>query len=179
MQMETQAPAAPARAPQRGRGKTRLLAPALLLLLLTAGALFWYVDREPKMEPNAVVGMMPGKTQEQIEEELNRQVGEKMIAFSINSAPVFASGAAEGDILFENPGSNNKLTKLEIYRDGTEELVYSTGLLQPGSYVPQDKLDKQLAPGSYACTAYIYAYKQESEEYIGKVAAGITITVQG
>ena len=66
---------------------------------------------------------------------------------------------------------------LELYRDDTNELIYKTGLLDPGSYVPEAKLDKFLEKGNYDCTAYIYAYKLDTEEYLGKVAAGVTVHV--
>lgn len=134
-----------------------------------------YADR---LEPNAVVGMMPGKTEEQIREELDRQVADNIIAFAINSRPVFENGTAEGNLLFENPTSNGKLTRLELYRDDTGELLYSTGLLEPGSYVPAAKLELELPAGEYACTAYIYAYRLADESYVGKVSAGLELTVQ-
>lgn len=151
----------------------------LVVIAFIGGALAWQTARpQNRMEPNAVVGAMPGKTDEQIQEELNRKVEEKMIAFSINSHPVYPDGRTAGNILFENPSSNNKLTKMELYRDDTGEKIYETGLLRPGSYVPEAKLDQNLPVGDYTCTAYIYAYRLEDESYIGKVAAGITITVQ-
>lgn len=155
----------------------------LVILVAVAGALGWYLyqnlSQDDVMEPNAVVGSMPGKTQAQIEEELTRQVSEKEVAFSINSAPVFETGADAGNILFENPKNNNKLTRVEITLDETGELLYKSGLLEPGSYVPESKLKKDLEPGEYTCTATVYAYRQDDNAFIGKVAAGITIVVKG
>ena len=152
----------------------------VLVLALAGGLLWWFIGRpafNDQLEPNAVVGTMPGKTDEQIEEELNRKVDEKTIAFVLNSEPVYADGRAKGTIMFENPASNGKRTRLELYRDDTNELIYKTGLLDPGSYVPEAKLDKFLEKGNYDCTAYIYAYKLNTEEYLGKVAAGVTVHV--
>lgn len=156
----------------------------LLLLLLVGGGLFaWKMvsggEVDERMEPNAVVGNMPGKSQEQIEAELTRQISEKEIAFSINAAPVFETGDSKGNILFENPASNKKLTRVEIRIDDTEELIYKSGLLEPGSYIPSAQLLVELEPGSYTCTALIYAYRQEDDSYIGKVAAGLNISVKG
>ncbi|WP_343207846.1 hypothetical protein [Anaerolentibacter hominis] len=153
----------------------------LLLLAVTAGVV-WYLLRdkkqEDKMEANAVVGTMPGKSNEEIEAELNRQVSEKMIAFTINANPVYEDGKAKGNILFENPQSNDKYTKLEVFRDDTGDLIYETGLLEPGSYVPEAELEKPLKKGEYACTAYIHGYRISDNGYLGKVSAGIKITVQ-
>lgn len=164
---------------KKGRPKRKIWIFLLVIIAFIGGAFAWQTySPQNRMEPNAVVGAMPGKTDEQIQEELNRKVEEKMIAFSINSHPVYPDGKTAGNILFENPSSNNKLTKMELYRDDTGEKIYETGLLRPGSYVPEAKLDKNLEAGDYTCTAYIYAYRLGDETYIGKVAAGITITVQ-
>lgn len=155
----------------------------LVLLLLAAGVLGWFLyqnmSQEDVMEPNAVIGTMPGKTREQIEAELNQKVSEKEVAFSINASPVFETGDAAGNILFENPQSNGKRTRVEITLDDTGELIYKSGLLDPGSYVPEAKLLTDLEPGNYTCTATIYAYRIDDDSFIGKVAAGLTLVVQG
>lgn len=154
----------------------------LLAILIGVGCFVIWKLNEPaysdRLEPNAIIGSMPGKTQEQIEAELNRKVEESEVAFSINAAPVFETGTSKGNILFENPTSNQKLTRIEITRDDTGELIYKSGLLEPGSYIPEAKLLTDLDPGSYTCTAMIYAYKLKDESFVGKVAAGLTIIVE-
>lgn len=161
--------------------KPWLLIFLVLLLAVIGGVIAWtslkpeYSDR---LEPNAVVGSMPGKTKEQIEAELTAKVGEKEVAFSINARPEYESGDSKGNILFENPKNNKKLTRVEITRDDTGELIYKSGLLEPGSYIPEAKLLTELGAGSYPCTALIYAYALKDESYIGKVAAGLVITVK-
>lgn len=170
-----------------GKKKNGLLLILLLLLLLllligVGGYMVWKASQpaySDRLEPNAVVGSMPGKSAEQIEAELTQQVKEKEVAFSINANPVFPTGSAKGNILFENPQFNKKLTRVEITLDETGEMLYKSGLLEPGSYVPEANLLKDLDPGSYTCTATIYAYKLADESYIGKVAAGLTLTVEG
>ena len=121
---------------------------------------------------------MPGTEKEQLQKELNRQVSENMIAMSINSTPVFPDGASKGNILFENPSRNGKLTRLKLYRDDTGELIYETGLLKPGSYVAEDMLDVRLKKGSYVCTAHVLAYRLEDQSYIGEIAVGITLIIE-
>lgn len=164
------------------RSKKGLVILLVLLLLLAAAVAAWFFLRQPaysdRLEPNAVVGSMPGKSKEQIEAELTQQVSEKEVAFSINANPIFETGDAKGNILFENPTSNKKLTRVEVTRDDTGEMVYKSGLLEPGSYIPEARLSKTLEAGSYTCTATIYAYKLEDESFIGKVAAGLTLTVK-
>lgn len=166
------------------KGKKKSALPLLLALLLLIGGLAaWHFlggrNQDEVMEPNAVVGTMPGKSKEQIEAELTQEVKEKEIAFSINANPNFETGDSKGNLLFENPQSNKKLTRVEIYLDDTDELIYKSGLLEPGSYIPQVKLLRDLDAGSYSCTAVIHAYKQADKSYVGKVAAGLTVTVKG
>lgn len=168
-----------------GKKKTTLLIALLLLLLLAlvVFAVWFFLLREEKiyddrLEPNAVVGTMPGKTTEQIEAELTQKVKETEVAFSINAYPCFETGTSKGSILFENPKSNQKLTRVEITRDDTGELIYKSGLLEPGSYIPEAKLLVDLDPGNYVCTATIFAYRLADESYVGKVAAGLTLTVE-
>lgn len=161
-----------------GRGLLLLL--FLLLLAVIGGFIAWKMSQpiyNDRLEPNAVVGTMPGKTKEQIEAELTQKVSETEVAFSINANPVFESDTGRGNLLFENPKSNKKLTRVEVIRDDTGEMLYKSGLLEPGSYIPEVSLLEKLEAGSYTCTATIYAYKLSDESFIGKVAAGITLTV--
>lgn len=178
-------------APAREKAGRRLVAALLLLvalLLVLVGALLWqrFYRADPKLEPNATVGMMPGKTAEQIEAELNQQISEGMIAFTINSAPTFWGG--KGNIWFENPASNGKYTRLELCLDeadpyaetlGGELVLCKTGLLKPGSYMETIELEAALPAGSYSCTARIFAYRTDGETYLGEVQAGLVLTVQG
>ena len=78
--------------PKKGKKKKWLilLLALLLLALLAAGGFFvWqYFNRGELMEPNATIGVMPGKTDQEIIDELNRKVDERSIALTINPAPV-------------------------------------------------------------------------------------------
>ena len=100
------------------------------------------------------------------------------IAFSINTSPVFLNGTAKGNLLIENPGNNAKLLKVSIKIDDTEEEVYASNYLKPGTYIESVALDKVLEKGTYNATAYFLAYDETDGEYIGQTGAQITITVQ-
>lgn len=161
-----------------GRGVRILL--IVLVLLLAGGFAIWHFTQpayNDRLEPNAVVGTMPGKSKEQIEAELTQKVSEKEVAFSINANPTFETPESKGNILFENPKSNKKLTRVEITLDSDGTLLYKSGLLEPGSYIPEAKLLETLDYGSYPCTATIYAYALSDESFIGKVAAGLTLVI--
>ena len=101
-----------------------------------------------------------------------------MIAFSINTSPVFLNGTSEGNLLIENPGNNAKLLRISILINDTDEEIYSSNYLKPGTYIEAAKLNKVLEKGTYDATAYFSAYEEETGEYIGQTGAQIEITVQ-
>lgn len=152
----------------------------LLLAALAAGGYFTWrqLNKKEVIEPNATIGIMPGKTDQEIIDELNRKVDERSIALTINPAPVAENGASDVNWMYENPQSNEKYTKLEVYRDDTGELIYETGMMVNGSYVEAAPLKVDLPAGTYACTAYVHGYRLSDQTYLGKVAAGLTLTIQ-
>ena len=168
-------------------GRQRDTMGRILFLLVAAAvlviALLLFQNNEEKgtgFEPNVVVGAMPGKTAEAVQAELNQRVSEMTFAVNYNYNPCFEDGTSPGKILFENSSFNEgKLLRLEIYlgQDDTGTLLYSTGLLRPGSYVDEAPLDAPLGAGVYQCTAYIYAYRESDQSYIGKVLGDMRVSV--
>lgn len=153
-----------------------------LMIAITAGVC-WYLFHEKEdtglvFDDNATVGVLPGIDIDERRKQLQEEVDENMIAFSINTSPVFLNGTSKGNLLIENPGNNAKLLQVRIVADDTQEELYASGYLKPGTYIEDAKLDKVLEKGSYPATAYFLAYEQDSAEYIGQTGAQLTITVQ-
>jgi hypothetical protein len=123
------------------------------------------------------MGILPGIDIAQRQAELQQQLDESMISFSVNTSPVFETGGSEGNLMLENPANNAKLLVVEIYSNDTEELIYQSKALPAGSYIENARLDKVLEPGSYPATAYFKAYRETDHSYIGQVGADITISV--
>lgn len=130
-----------------------------------------------ELDDNATMGVLPGIDLDQRRAELQEILDESMIAFSVNTSPVFESGRAEGNLMLENPENNAKLLVAEIYIDDSEELIYSSKALVPGSYIENVRLDKVLEPGSYPATVYFKAYRESDQSYIGQSGAAINITI--
>ena len=130
-----------------------------------------------ELDDNATMGPLPGIDMEQRQKELQQQLDETMVAFSINSSPVFASGRAEGNLMLENPETNAKLLVVEIHLDITDEINYQTKALPVGSYIETARLDKVLDPGTYPATAYFKAYRESDQTFVGQAGAAITISV--
>lgn len=149
----------------------------LLILGLIAFLMLRGRDNSLELDDNATIGIMPGIDIAQRQAELQEQLDEAMIAFSINTNPVFESGSSEGSLMLENPANNAKLIVVEIYIDETEELVYKSKAIPAGSYIEKARLDKVLEPGEYAATAYFNAYREDDQSYIGRSGAAINISV--
>ncbi len=164
--------------------KKHLIAALVCLLLAVGGGIFWMTSRNSpadsnslEVDNNATMGVLPGIDMAERQAQLQEQLDESMIAFSINGSPVFANGGAEGNLMLENPANNAKLLVVEIYMDETQELIYQSKALPVGSYIENARLDKVLEAGEYQATAYFKAYREEDQTFIGQAGAAIKITV--
>ena len=131
------------------RKKQILIAALVVLLLAVAGVAYLLLGQDTdgsglELDDNATMGILPGIDIAQRQDELQQLLDESMIAFSINTSPVFATGSSEGNLMLENPANNAKLLMVEIYRDDTEELIYQSKALPVGSYIENVRLDKVL-----------------------------------
>lgn len=167
------------------RKKKKALPLLILLLLLLAVAIAVVLLRSPKeveedpiFAPNASVGTLPGKTQEEIEAMLTQQITDKTVAFTVNAAPVFENGKAKGNLMLESPANNINYIEFVIRRDDTDETIYKSGLLKPNQYIDEDTLLVDLDRGSYPCTVDITLYDPETFKSKGMTQAGITISVK-
>lgn len=155
---------------------------ALIIIAVTVLACYFIFHKKPdnglKFDDNATTGVLPGIDIDQRRKQLQEEVDRGMIAFTINTSPVFLNGSSQGNLLIENPQNNAKLLQVSIVADDTQEEIYASDYLKPGTYIENAKLDKVLEKGSYKATAYFSAYDEKTEEYIGRTGAQITITVQ-
>lgn len=153
----------------------------IVCLLIAAVGIFLFTQRSPngslELDDNATMGVLPGIDIAQRQAELQQQLDETMIAFSINTSPVFETGGSEGNLMLENPANNAKLLVVELYLDSTGELIYKSKALPVGSYIENVRLDKVLEPGVYAATAYFLAYREDDQSFIGQVGAAVNISV--
>lgn len=149
---------------------------ALLAALALAFALFSH--NGAGRDPNASVGQLEGKTQEEIQAELDRIVEEGMFNISIASYIQLEDGASEAELRIENVPNNPYLMKVEITRDDTGETIYTSGIIEPNHHIQKAKLDVDLDAGEYPCTAVFYAHSKDDERLVGQAAAKLTITVQ-
>ncbi len=165
------------------RKKTGLYLAGMCLMMAVTAVICWYLFHKKEetglvFDDNASVGVLPGIDIDERRKQLQEELDDSLIAFSINTSPVFLNGTAKGNLLIENPGNNAKLLRVSIIADDTQEELYSSGYLKPGTYIENAKLDKVLEKGSYPATAYFSAYDEATAKYIGQTGAQITVTVQ-
>lgn len=149
----------------------------LLLLMRSCGA----EEEGPvgyEREVAAKLGQLEGKTQEQIQAELDRVIEEGMFHVSINTDPMFRNGEADGNLEIENVPGNHYLMRVEITLDDTGELVYSTKYIEPDYHIQRAPLSVALPAGDYPATASFHAYDMETLEEVGSVSAVITLHIQ-
>ena len=129
-------------------------------------------------DSSAVEGGWDNLSPEEIAERLNQKVAEGMINISMNTAPYFENGKAEGNVMIVNESINNYPQKVQIVRNDTGEQIYQSKAIPVGSKIERAALDVELPAGSYECTAMFHNLDPETGDIIGTAGAIITITIQ-
>ena len=129
-------------------------------------------------DSSATEGGWDNLSPEEIAEKLNEKVAEGMINISMNTAPYFEDGKAEGNVMIVNEAINNYPQQVEFIRNDTQEVIYQSKAIPVGSKIERAALDVELPAGTYECTAMFHNLDPVSGEIIGTAGAIITITIQ-
>lgn len=129
-------------------------------------------------DSSAVEGGWDNLSPEEIAERLNQKVEEGMINISMNTAPYFENGTAEGNVMIVNEDINLYPQQVEFIRNDTQEVIYQSKAIPVGSKIERAALDVELPAGTYECTAMFHNLDPVSGEIIGTAGAIITITIQ-
>ena len=129
-------------------------------------------------DSSAVEGGWDNLSPEEIAERLNQKVAEGMINISMNTAPYFEDGKAEGNVMIVNESINNYPQQVEFIRNDTGEQIYQSKAIPVGSKIERAALDVELPAGTYECTAMFHNLDPVSGEIIGTAGAIISITIQ-
>lgn len=127
-------------------------------------------------ESGALQGMLPGMSEDEILEELNRRVSEGELAISINSTLEFETGDSEGQLRIENSAKNHYTMVVEMYLNDTGERIYQSGGIKPGYFLEKACLDKVLEKGDYPVTVHFKAY-DENDNYMGEANAETVVRI--
>ena len=129
-------------------------------------------------DSSAVEGGWDNLSPEEIAEKLNEKVAEGMINISMNTAPYFENGKAEGNVMIVNESINNYPQQVEFIRNDTQEVIYQSKAIPVGSKIERAALDVELPAGTYECTAMFHNLYPETGDIIGTAGAIITITIK-
>ena len=129
-------------------------------------------------DDSAIEGGWDNLSPEEIAERLNQKVEEGMINISMNTAPYFENGKADGNVMIVNESINNYPQQVEFIRNDTGEQIYQSKAIPVGSKIERAALDVALPAGTYECTAMFHNLDPISGEIIGTAGAIISITIQ-
>ena len=102
-----------------------------------------------------------------------------MINISMNTAPYFENGKAEGNVMIVNESINNYPQQVEFIRNDTRRtVIYQSKAIPVGSKIERAALDVELPAGTYECTAMFHNLDPVSGEIIGTAGAIINITIK-
>lgn len=178
--------------PKKGtsrKGKWLLFLLLILVLVLAGGTgvLLWKRSApQPKsqyeLDANALAGFLPGRSQEEIEAELNRIIEKGFFNVSINPTPVIETDKTM-NLNIENVPANHYLMQVNVYlldKNNKETLLYRSGIIKPGFHIGTVTVSGNLpAPGQYNGRADFSALYPDTQENIGQTSATMLITVKG
>ena len=153
----------------------------LLVLIMPLGMILIINGNKNKVNVSGGIlqeGVIPGYTEEEIKEILQRKADESSFSFEINSRPIFKDGKSEGNLRIANPPYNKYAIEVEIKLDSNGKSIFKYGQIKPNHYIEYAKLTKKLKAGEYDATAIINAYDIETREFKGTSAAILIIKVE-
>nr|WP_302967707.1 hypothetical protein [uncultured Romboutsia sp.] len=153
----------------------------LLVLIMPLGMILIINGNKNKVNVSGGIlqeGVIPGYTEEEIKEILQRKADESSFSFEINSRPIFKDGKSEGNLRIANPPYNKYAIEVEIKLDSNGKSIFKYGQIKPNHYIEYAKLTKKLKAGEYDATAIINAYDIETREFKGTSAAKLIIKVE-
>ena len=159
----------------------------LLLVLCAGGGYVLYQHMKPQskfdIDRNALEGFLPGKSEEEIQAELNRVIEEGNFNASINSQMTLEKKKL--DVRIENVPANKYYMQVDIYlyphQGSTEdsELIYQSGVIMQGKYIVEADAKTSVGPGVYDGIAVFHALTpDENLEEIGATAVNVVIQVK-
>lgn len=153
----------------------------LLVLIIPIGTIFIINSKGNKVNISGGIlqeGIIPGYTEAEIKEILQRKADESSFSFEINSRPIFKDGSSEGNLRIANPPYNKYAIEVEIKLDSNGKSVFKSGKIKPNHYIEYAKLTTKLKAGKYDATAIINAYDTQTKEFKGTSAAKLIIKIE-
>ena len=165
-------------------GSILLLFAVVVLLATTGGLAFWVYSQSAQQskfeeDRNALEGFLPGKSEAEIQKELNRIIDESRLNISMNPTPVIRDGKI--NVMLENVPANNYYLQADVYIYTDEETldmqqVYQSGIIKQGFYIESGDVMEMPEGGRYNGIVVFHALYPETLEEIGQAAMNIVVT---
>ena len=148
----------------------------ILLLLRSCGG---SVDDPGGIEfdPSATEGGWDEADLDAIRDSLNEKVADGMINISMNTSPVFSDGESAGSLMIVNEDINRYPISVEITRNDSGEVIYTSKAVPVGSKIESDTLNVDLPAGTYECTAMFFNLDPDTGDKLGSAGVVIELTV--
>ena len=163
--------------------KQKLIVLLLLVLIGLAAGICYQITKEDDLsrlarDELALGGMLPGKSPQEISDLLGAKIAEGMVDIGISAEPIFERNGKKGRLGIENIAANHYSFQVEVKLDETGEVIYKSGLIDPGYYVEFVELNKTLQAGDYEATAVITTYSPDvTEDRISEIHVKILLHV--
>ncbi len=172
---------------KKNNNSKKIMVTLLIIVLIgLCGGMGFYIYKEKHQsqisrltrDEDALGGMLPGKSQQEIEELLNAKIEEGMVNIGIQGEPIFEHSGKKGRLGIENIAANKYSFQVDLILDETEDVIYSSGLIEPGYYIEYVELNKKLDEGDYRATAVFTTYSlDETEDKIAEARVNIVLHV--
>ena len=153
-----------------------VLAIIILLLLRSCGT----PADDPggiEFDPSATEGGWDEADLDAIRDSLNEKVADGMINISMNTSPVFSDGESAGSLMIVNEDINRYPLSVEITRNDSGDVIYTSKAVPVGSKIESDTLDVDLNAGTYECTAMFFNLDPNTGDKLGSAGVVIELTV--
>lgn len=107
----------------------------------------------------------------------NQELLENMKHVSMEQEIFFEDGSDTGEARISNESGSLFACTVTLIRDATGEVIYQSGLIEPGHYIEKIHLESKLQKGNYPCTA-IWVFYAQDDEYIGETAWKTVVIVK-
>jgi hypothetical protein len=121
--------------------------------------------------------LLIGAEEDEVRDMKNQMLAENMKYVSIEREIYVDSSDSEAEARISNGIQSSYSCKIKLLRDATGEIIYESGLIDPGFYIETIGLSGSLKKGYYPCTV-IWSFYTDEEEFAGEAAWKVVVIIR-